>query len=96
MVSIFSVGINKFVQQVPNALENSENGLTPIIRSVLKSLLDELKRVTFSFDKLTKEIEVLTKRNDVCKRLLKIPGIGAISSSILYAKFGQGDGFKKG
>ena len=92
----FSLGINKLRTQIPAALEDAENGLTEIARNVLFGLSEQLVHVTELYEKITKEIESLTKKIEPCRRLVCLPGIGVLCASMLYAKLGSGEAFKRG
>lgn len=92
----FPLGLNKLRQRVPEVLEEVDNGLTDIARRVLNELLERLINITELFDSVTQEIELIAKQIDACKRLVAIPGIAWLGSSMLYAKLGSGEGFKRG
>ena len=92
----FSLGINKLRKQVPLALEEGENELTSIGRRVLAELLEDLLYVDKRFEKATREIEALIAQITPCKNLTTIPGIGPLGATMLYAKLGTGESFRRG
>ncbi|WP_111979914.1 IS110 family transposase [Algibacillus agarilyticus] len=92
----FPVGIAKLKKQLPEVLEDAENSLTPLARKVLNSLQSQLTEINELYDESSKDIQVQSQNNAHCKRLQKVPGIGWLIASMLYAKLGQGDGFEKG
>ena len=47
-------------------------------------------------DGLTKEIEQSAAASENCRRLMKIPGVGALSATMLEAMIGDADAFKNG
>jgi transposase len=92
----FSRGINILRKQVPCALEDAENELTPVVRASLQNLLHQL----LSLDELIKEATISlvnhAKQIDACVRLVKIPGVGWLVASMLYARLGNGSAFRRG
>lgn len=59
--------------------------VTEIIKSVARELYNELMELEVRLGAITKKIEVSAATNEVCKRLMTIPGIAEISASALYA-----------
>ena len=92
----FPLGLKKLCQQVPWELDEPDNGLTVIGRTILRNLLDHLTHIIKCFDRVTKEIELVAKKVNACNRLMAIPGIGLLGSSMLYAKLGSGEAFSRG
>jgi transposase len=92
----FPLGINKLRQQLPDALENADNELTDIARSSLRALLDMLLQFDVLEAKVKLQIEQLGKQLKPCKALVKIPGIGWLGATMIYARFGSGEAFKRG
>jgi transposase len=92
----FSRGINILRKQVPCALEDAENELTPVVRASLQNLLHQL----LSLDELIKEATISlvnhAQQIDACVRLVKIPGVGWLVASMLYARLGNGSAFRRG
>jgi len=92
----FPVGIDKLRKQIPDALEDAENELTTVARRILLELSEQLIHVSDLYAKVGKEIEVLAKQVEACKRLFCLPGIGWLCASMLYAKLGSGEPFSCG
>ena len=92
----FSLGIPKLRQQVPEALEDAESELTVTGRRVLAELLEQLIHLTRLLEKVSKEIEALIRTIIPCKNLTALPGIGPLGATMLYAKLGTGESFRRG
>jgi len=92
----FPLGINKLCEQINDVLEDGENELTVKGRELIDQLYSELKQVMKLFVQATKDIEVLAKENDACKRLTTVPGIAWLGASMMFAKFGNASHFKRG
>ena len=93
---IFPLGINALRKQIPEALEDAENELTTIGRKILFKLSEQLIQIVDLYVASTKEIEVLAKEIEPCQRLVALPGFSWLCVSMLYAKLGSGESFKRG
>ncbi|MCU7886437.1 MAG: IS110 family transposase, partial [Candidatus Thiodiazotropha sp. (ex Lucinoma annulata)] len=92
----FYQGLHRLRQQIPSALEDAENELTTIARSCLWNLYNQL----LALDKIINETTTIlvnhAKKIDACVRLEKIPGVGWLVASMLYARLGNGSAFRQG
>jgi len=70
-------------EQIPLALESEL--ATEVIKSLTRELYDELIELERRISLTTKKIEALAATNEVCKRLMTIPGIAEISATAIYA-----------
>jgi len=92
----FSWGIHRLRHEVPDALEDADNELTPSGRSSLRELLDQLLALDRLIEAATREIKRMGKLIKACKELVKMPGIGWITATMLYVRFGSGAAFRCG
>lgn len=92
----FSLGINRLRQQVPCALEDAENELTNVARACLRNLLNQLLSLDAIIEETTALLVNHAKQIDACVRLVKIPGVGWLVASMLYARLGNGSTFRRG
>lgn len=65
-------------------------------RQVFQNLYEDLKRMEEEINRYTKQLEKLAKEDEYCKQLITLPGIGAITSTAVIAKIGNGSNFQKG
>ncbi len=90
---IVAIGIIKLRQQLPEILEDAENGLTMAARTVFADLQGQLleldKQVTAYGDK----IQAVHRASEVSQRLSAVPGIGPITATALLASLGDGKAF---
>ena len=77
-------------------LEDAENQLTIQSRQLFSNLLNELQLLDERFKHSEQQIKISNQENEVCQRLDDILGIGAITSSALYAAAGNGKDFVNG
>ena len=92
----FPQGIQRLRKQVPCALEDAENELTAVARACLRQLLDQLIALEHIIRQVTEDLVNHAKRIDACVRLVKIPGVGWLVASMLYARLGDGSAFRRG
>jgi len=88
-------GAGLFKLDLPRALIDEENDLSPIMRRLLEELYADLMRLEERIKQVTKEVEAIAAREDVARRLMTIPGIGALSATALLAAVGNGLQFHK-
>jgi len=88
-------GVGVFKVDLPAAIANEENDLTPTMRRLLGELFEDLKTLRKRADEVTAEIESLAAKDDAAKRLMSIPGIGLLGASAIIAAVGDGRQFKK-
>jgi len=92
----FPKGISVLRKQVPMALEDGENELTPTARRVLHNLLEQLISLDAQINDVTQALENQTKQLQPCQQLVKMPGIGWLGAGALYARLGDGSAFRCG
>ncbi len=69
--------------------------LTPRMKSLLRGLEDHLRHLEKMHAELSTQIDEIASKLDVCKRLMTIPGFGALTATALYAVAGHMN-FKNG
>ena len=79
-------GINLLRKLIPSILEDSENGLTSDFRETLRDCYDELVGSFEKVGKYDKRLQVLHNKNEDCKRLSKIEGVGLVTSTSSYER----------
>jgi transposase len=89
-------GISYVRKQIPNILENAENELTLLFRTLLKDLYEEMAHLDERVESLEGELKKVSQDNINCQRLLTIPGIGLLSATALIAAIGDIRVFKSG
>lgn len=89
-------GQKALVETVMLSLEDAENELSALIRSLFSEQLNMLSTFNQRIDDLTKQLESYVKKLEPCKRLMEIEGIGVMGASQLYSAIGDGKQFKSG
>jgi transposase len=95
----YGVSISKsrqeFLDQIPQALADACNELTPIARAALAELVDETRQLSEQLTCVMRRIAALASQNPAYEQLRTIPGIGPITAPVLIASVGSGRQFAK-
>ena len=89
-------GIEKLKKKVPRILEDADNGLTLEFRELLQELYDELSSCFERVEGYDKKIHLIALRDESCRRLSEIEGVGPITSTAMVAAVGDPKSFKNG
>jgi len=93
---VFAQKPAKLKAAMADVLENAENELTPMMRSLIGILWDEWKTVEQQIEELTDKLEHIAVSDAGCSRIRQIPGIGPIVATAIVAAIGNGAAFRKG
>lgn len=93
---IIPKGVEHIPQKIPSYLEDAENGLSTTMRRIIQGIYRQFQDTRVGLADVTTEIEQYSKTNVLCSRICKIPGIGPITATALYAAIGNGRQFKNG
>lgn len=88
-------GAGVFKADLQQVLADDGNDLTPTMRRLLSDLADDLTHLESRIKAVSREIDALAARDDVARRLMTIPGIGALGATGLVAAVGAGQQFTK-
>lgn len=77
-------------------LRNREDEISPRMSDIIVGLYEDWLRLDERIESTTDEIELISKREDNCRRLMTIPGIGPMISTAMVAAVGTGDAFDRG
>ena len=88
-------GAGLFKLDLPQVLEDKSNDLSSAMRKLLADLFADLRQLEQRIGDVTREIEAIASREDVARRLMTIPGIGALGATALLAAIGNGRQFQK-
>ena len=96
---LLEVGISltpgfKSIRELPILLDESE--FSPLIKSLLAKLHEHFSYLETQIKALNKEVEHQAAEDDLAARLMTIPCVGPITSSVLAAEIGSGRQFKCG
>lgn len=77
-------------------IDDQENELTVISRELMQELYEELVELEEKVAKIDKKIKLLCKNNEVCQRILAIPGVGELTATAIIAAVPNANEFKNG
>ena len=80
----------------PAICADEEDRLSPRVRHLIEDLRAEWGALDGRIAAFDAELAAAAKRDDVCRRLCEIPGIGAPNATALVAAVGNGTAFDKG
>jgi transposase len=89
-------GIRYVEKQLPQILEDGENGLPEISRSLFSRLFEHFQQLGVQVKELESQIKAWHKQSAASERIEAIPGIGALTASALVASIGDARTFKSG
>jgi transposase len=89
-------GIRSIMKQVPEILEDGENGLPGTMRNLLERLTENLKEMDRQAKELEAQIQLWHRENEASRKLAEIPGLGPITASAIVATVGDAREFKNG
>lgn len=89
-------GALKFKKALPEILEDSSNVLTETMRELIALNQEMLRKLEEQKEKLEAMIQRFAKANEDCQRLMKVPGVGVLASTLFISSVGDPRQFKNG
>ncbi len=89
-------GIVNLRKALPSILLDNDERLCPASKILFAEMQDELTFLDKKIENIETQINKLAKTNDVCKRLMKIPGVGVLTATAVFAHMGEAKQFKNG
>ncbi len=77
-------------------LRNREDEISPRMSDIIVGLYEDWLWLDERIDSTTQEIELISRCEDNCQRLMSIPGIGPMISTAMVAAIGTGEAFDRG
>jgi transposase len=88
-------GRGGFRQVVPELLAADDDRLSPALRHLVDVFWSEWCATDRAVEALTKEIEAIAARDESCRRLLTVPGIGPLVATAVVAAIADGSAFRR-
>jgi transposase len=89
-------GIKALLKTLPGILEDATNDLSPVARTLIAELADEIQRLRTQRVALLQRIAALLEGQPAFERLQAIPGFGPVVASAFLAAIGNGHQFQNG
>ena len=93
---VFRRGPSAMFSRLPMAIDDETNELSPSMRQLLRSQYEHLVHLREQIGELETMLRRLVAEEEDCKRLMEIPGVGLITSTLLASELGNGTAFKNG
>ena len=93
---IIAQGITQVRKKLPEIVEDANNDLSFYGRQLFNELLNTLRDLDKKVDHYNQQVEIVCKNNEICQRLVKIEGVGALTAIALVASIGDAQVFKNG
>jgi len=81
---------------IADILEDADNGLPMLARKLVHDVYSRLQGMNEQLLAYDRELEHLSQQSEVARRLMSIPGIGAVTATALLASVGDPRQFKNG
>jgi len=89
-------GISRVRHQLSRILEDTENELSAQTRVLFDELREELNQLDDRVKQTDIKVKRIARHDDVCQRLMTIPGIGPMIATALISSIGNACHFKNG
>ena len=93
---IVSQGATHVRTALPALIADEGSALSSLMRQSLASLYDYLCILDQKIGEQESLLKAIAKDNDACKRLMRVPGIGFITATVLLSVAGVASNFKNG
>lgn len=93
---VIKKGASQVRLQLPIILGDADNGLSDIMRRLLGTLYEHIVSLEASITCQDKVLQAIAREHEVCKRLMKVPGVGLMTATILLTMAGATSDFKNG
>jgi transposase len=77
-------------------LKNREEEISPRMSALITDLYEDWLWLDKRIESITAEIEEVAQREDSCRLLMSVPGVGPLISTAMVAAIGGGEAFERG
>jgi transposase len=92
---VIPTGLHRLFAQLPEILEDGDNGLPGLMRQTVARLRDHLRRLDQEVMDFDREIERCHRADPTSQRLADVPGIGPLTATALVASYGHAETFPR-
>lgn len=93
---VFAKALTRVRREVPVIAQDLNNPLTPILRTMLTELMDELSALDVRIKRFDHHIDAVFQSNEACQRIARIEGVGPKTATAFVAAIGDPHEFKNG
>jgi transposase len=89
-------GRQKLEKELPEILSDATSDLSPRLRQLINDLREEWETLDDRIAAFDAEFMALARADEAARRLMSVPGIGALNATALVAAVGDGSAFRRG
>lgn len=89
-------GVNQLRTQLPDQLEDAENGLSDALRAWIHRSYQRILLLDEELDYYSRELKQMSQQSEQCRRLEALPGFGPIVASAFVSHISDGSQYQKG
>lgn len=93
---IMARGCYNAQRELPDILEDAENGLPIMARRLLRDIEERVHGLNDQILAYDRELDAMARESDVVQRLLTIPGVGPVTATAVAATIGDAKQFESG
>jgi transposase len=93
---VVAQGVGRLRGQLPDILEDAENGLPGLGRQIFMELLDQLRALDEQIAYYDRAIAQVAAQSEAARRLMALEGVGPITATALVASVGDAKTFENG
>jgi transposase len=93
---VFAKSLTRARREVPVIAQDLNNPLTPILRTMMAELMDELRALDERVRMLDRHIDLVFRHSDACQRIARIEGVGPKTATAFVAAVADPHEFKNG
>lgn len=82
--------------RLPVIVDDQENGLSGCMRQLLTSVYEHIVALEARIATHDRQLQTIAKEHEACNRLMKVPGVGVLTATILLTMAGSAADFKNG
>lgn len=93
----FAKGISAFKTNIPEILEDAENGIPHVFRTQVAAMYEAFLNAETHLKSVNKQLKVLINQQGHCKQLMALEGVGPVNALSLFLTLGEkGQSFSHG
>lgn len=93
---VVAQGLGRLRRNLPDILEDADNGLPGLARDVFADLWAQLQSLDHQIAEYDRRIAQLANQCEPARRLMRIEGIGPVTATAIAATVGDGKAFRNG
>lgn len=86
----------RFQSRLHEVLEDADNGLSDVIRRVIRQSLLEYEFLNQQIRTFEADLQSLAQQSEDCERLMSVPGVGLLGATAFVAAVGKAEFFRNG